>query len=211
MMLKLAPTRIALTLTWCLIALTNLVAIAPAFAQAVSGEALYKRRCAACHDNADGRTPPREALRNMTPSRIMRTLDFGAMMTVAYTLTRAEREAVAQFLGKPGAEPAPLPSAYCASRSARVSATTGAVWNGWSALPDNARFTPAPVAKLDAAQVPNLKVKWAFGFEGDISAFAQPTVIGGQVFVGSAGGVVHALRADTGCLQWTFQATGPIR
>jgi polyvinyl alcohol dehydrogenase (cytochrome) len=31
------------------------------------------------------------------------------------------------------------------------------------------------------------------------------------VFIGSAGGVVHALRAETGCLQWTFHANGPIR
>jgi polyvinyl alcohol dehydrogenase (cytochrome) len=194
------------------VALTGaLLSAAPGYAQAPAGEALYQRRCAACHDNADGRTPPREALRNMTPSRIMRTLDFGAMMTIAYTLTRAEREAVAQFLGKPGAEPVPPPAAYCSNRTARVSTTTGPVWNGWSARPDNARFAPADVAKLDAAQVPKLRLKWAFGFEGDISAFAQPTIIGGQVFVGSAGGVVHALRADTGCLQWTFQATGPIR
>ena len=59
--------------------------------------------------------------------------------------------------------------------------------------------------------MPRLTLKWAFGFEGDISAFGQPTIVGGQVFVGSAGGVVHALRADTGCLQWVFQATGPIR
>jgi hypothetical protein len=35
----------------------------------------------------------------MPSSRIMRTLDFGAMMTIAYQLNRAEREAVARFLG----------------------------------------------------------------------------------------------------------------
>jgi polyvinyl alcohol dehydrogenase (cytochrome) len=33
----------------------------------------------------------------------------------------------------------------------------------------------------------------------------------GQVFVGSAGGMIHALRAETGCLQWVFQASGPVR
>jgi polyvinyl alcohol dehydrogenase (cytochrome) len=43
------------------------------------------------------------------------------------------------------------------------------------------------------------------------TAFSQPTVIDGQVFVGSAGGVVHTLRAETGCLRWTFQANGPVR
>jgi polyvinyl alcohol dehydrogenase (cytochrome) len=44
-----------------------------------------------------------------------------------------------------------------------------------------------------------------------VTAFSQPTVIDGQVFVGSPGGVIHALRADTGCPQWTFQASGLVR
>jgi polyvinyl alcohol dehydrogenase (cytochrome) len=85
------------------------------------------------------------------------------------------------------------------------------IWNGWSPSRDNARFATVALAGLTPQQVPRLKLKWAFGFEGDTSAFAQPTVIGQQVFVGSAGGVVHALRADSGCLQWVFQANGPIR
>ena len=182
-----------------------------AAAQTPSGEALYKTRCAACHDNADGRTPPKESLQQMTPSRILRTLDFGAMMTIAYTLRRDEREAVANFLGKPGPDPMPRPAAYCADRSVALSDISTAAWNGWSPSRDNSRFVPAALAKMSAEQVPRLRLKWAFGFDGDISAFAQPTVIGNQIFVGSAGGVVHALRADSGCLQWTFQATGPIR
>jgi polyvinyl alcohol dehydrogenase (cytochrome) len=195
------------------LALAVVAVLAPSAvrAQTPSGEAVYKTRCAACHDNADGRTPPRATLQNMTPSRILRTLDFGAMMTIAYTLRRDEREAVATFLGKPGPESRPRPGAYCADRSVRLTDVSKASWNGWSPARDNSRFVPAPLAGLTADQVPRLKLKWAFGFEGDISAFAQPTVIGNQIFVGSAGGVVHALRADTGCLQWTFQANGPIR
>ena len=179
--------------------------------QGPSGEALYKTRCAACHDNADGRTPSRQTLQNMTPSRIMRTLDFGAMMTIAYTLNREEREAIARFLGQPGPEPRPRASAFCRDPSVTVGDLTKDAWNGWSPSRDNARFAPAALAKLTAEQVPRLRLKWAFGFEGDISAMAQPTVIGNQVFVGSAGGVLHALGADTGCLQWTFQANGPVR
>jgi polyvinyl alcohol dehydrogenase (cytochrome) len=184
---------------------------AVAFAQPPAGEAIYKTRCASCHDNADGRTPSRAVLQAMTPSRILRTLDFGAMMTIAYTLRRNEREAVATFLGKPGPEPRPQAAAYCADRTVRLGDVSSRSWNGWSPSRDNARFVPAPLAALTAAQVPKLRLKWAFGFEGDISAFGQPTVIGDQMFVGSASGVVHALRTDSGCLQWTFQANGPIR
>jgi polyvinyl alcohol dehydrogenase (cytochrome) len=187
------------------------VAIPIAAAAQPSGEAIYKSRCASCHDNADGRTPPVEALRNMTAARIMRTLDFGAMMTVAYTLKRDEREAVAGFLGKPGTEPGPRPEAFCTDRRVALTNVGAASWNGWSPARDNTRFAPAELARITAAQVPSLRLKWAFGFEGDISAFAQPTIVGNQIFVGSAGGMVHALRADSGCLQWVFQATGPIR
>ena len=147
----------------------------------------------------------------MPSSRILRTLDFGAMMTIAYQLNRVEREAVARFLGKPGGDPMPRPEAFCRDRSVSIDTSASPIWNGWSPSPTNSRFAPAALAKLTPDQVSKLKLKWAFGFEGDISAFSQPTVIGNQVFIGSAGGVVHALRADTGCLQWTFQAAGSIR
>src|SRR5262245_32476715 len=195
------------------LALLAIVTLATtAAAQGVSGEALYQRRCAACHDKpADGRTPSVATLQGMTTTRIMRTLDFGAMMTIAYQLRRDEREAVAGFLGRPTPEAAPPAAAFCTDRSVTVDTSTTPIWNGWSPSRDNARFAPAALAGLTAQQVPRLKLKWAFGFSGDTSAFAQPTVIGRQVFIGSAGGVVHALRADTGCLQWTFQANGPIR
>lgn len=193
-------------------ALVILSVALPAAVEAQSrGEALYTTRCATCHDNADGRTPSRQTLQAMTPSRILRALDFGAMVTIASTLTRDEREAVAHFLGKPGPEPRPRESAYCKDRTVTLGDVSKDAWNGWSPSRDNARFVAAPLAKLAAAGVPRLRLKWSFAFEGDVMAVAQPTVIGDQMFVGSAGGVVHALRADTGCLQWTFQADGPVR
>ena len=196
----------------CLLAGLLFLLPAAAHAQAPSGRALYERRCASCHERpADGRTPGRDTLQNMTSARILRTLDFGAMMTIAYTLRRDEREAVAGFLGKPGGDVTPRAEAFCRDRSVALNTSVSPIWNGWSPSPTNSRFVPAELAKLTARDVPRLKLKWAFGFEGDISAFAQPTVIGNQVFVGSAGGVMHALRADTGCLQWVFQAAGPIR
>ena len=181
----------------------------PAIAQS-SGADIYQRTCRACHENPDGRTPAVEALRAMTSSRILRTLDFGSMMTVAYPLRREEREAVAAFLGKAGPEPEPSPAAFCTDRRVSLDLTERA-WNGWSPTSNNTRFVPNTVSGIAASDVPTLRLKWAFGFAGDISAFAQPTVIGDHIFVGSAGGVVHALSAASGCLRWIFQAAGPIR
>ena len=80
----------------------------------------------------------------------MRALDFGAMMTVAYPMSRAERQAVAAYLGT--TQPAinfPA-SAYCSSRRATVSAAPTASWNGWSPAANNARYQGAVAAGLTA-------------------------------------------------------------
>src|ERR1700681_1039942 len=66
---------------------------------ATSGEAVYKQRCAACHEAPDSRAPNPEAMRKMSAARILHTIDFGVMMSVTYMLTRGEREAIATYLG----------------------------------------------------------------------------------------------------------------
>jgi polyvinyl alcohol dehydrogenase (cytochrome) len=178
---------------------------------APSGEAVYKQRCAGCHDQTNPRIPPRAALTQMPAARIMKTLDFGAMMTVAYPMARDEREAVASYLGTKAPLISLPASAYCADRSVKVSNASKFVWNGWSTGSNNARYQPADAAGLSIDQARGLKLKWAFGFDGDITSFSQPTVMDGQVFAGSAGGVIYALRAATGCVQWTYEANGPVR
>ncbi len=180
-------------------------------AAAPSGEAVYKQRCAGCHDQTNPRIPPRTALNQMPSERILRTLDFGAMMTVAYPMAREDRQAVAKYLGTTAPALSLPPGAYCPDRSVKVSNSPKFVWNGWSTGSNNARYVPAETAGLSIDRVRGLKLKWAFGFDGDITAFSQPTVIDGQVFVGSAGGVIYALRSESGCVQWTYQANGPVR
>jgi polyvinyl alcohol dehydrogenase (cytochrome) len=93
----------------------------------------------------------------------------------------------------------------------KLAAAAKSSWNGWSPGTANSRFQSADAAGLSLDQVRRLKLKWAFGFEGDVTAFAPATVIDGQVFVGSAAGLIHAMRAQTGCLQWVYQANGPVR
>ena len=81
----------------------------------------------------------------------------------------------------------------------------GPSWNGWGAGVKNTRFQPADQAGLTAAQVPNLKLKWAFGFPDTVSAYGQPTVAAGRVFVGAQNGTVYSLDARTGDLLWAHK------
>ena len=186
--------------------------LAPAVAAAqVSGEAIYQQRCAVCHDSGNSRVPARAELKKLSVSRILRVLDFGEMQNVASKLRQDEREAVASYLGVPGDSGEFPAKAYCADRSVTLTGHSKTEWNGWSSKPTNTRFQPGDAAGLTPSQVQRLKLKWAYGFDGDIIAFAQPTVLNGHLFVGSASGLVQALNAETGCVQWAFQAIGPVR
>jgi polyvinyl alcohol dehydrogenase (cytochrome) len=163
-----------------------------------SGPAVYAAHCASCHDQVAARIPTREALAQMSPARILRTLDFGLMMSIAYPLKRGEREAVAAFLGTGRDDTAPPATALCAPDTRIMASPSQASWTGWGPARDNARFQTAERAGLRAADVPRLELKWAYGFAGDIIAFAAPTVVDGTLFVGSASGAVQALDARTG-------------
>jgi polyvinyl alcohol dehydrogenase (cytochrome) len=183
----------------------------PFFAQSASpvdGADVYQKRCARCHDEGVSQAPSRQALQTMSAARILRTLDFGLMMAVAYPMKREERTAVANFLGTPAEDAPAAPKNPCAAGMQPLS-TPG--WAGWSPDPSNTRYQNAKQAGLDMAQVRHLKLKWAYGFAGDITSFAAPTILNGTLFIGSAGGVVQALDAKTGCVHWTFQANGPVR
>jgi polyvinyl alcohol dehydrogenase (cytochrome) len=184
-----------------------------ASAQAQSpGEAVYAQYCAACHEQVDARIPTRAALTQMSPARILRTLDFGLMMSIASPIKRAEREAVAKFLGTGADDTQPPESAFCKPADRKImSANVRESWSGWSPDFANARYQRPRSAGLTGADVGKLELRWAFGFVGDVAAFAAPTIVNGTLFVGSASGTVQALDAKTGCLYWTYQANGPVR
>jgi polyvinyl alcohol dehydrogenase (cytochrome) len=173
------------------------------------GEKVYRDRCATCHNSLESHAPLIGALRQMPAARILRAMDFGVMMGVTYALDRTEREAVAQYLGVPDEHRAPQAKAFCADRSVTIAKTEPQDWNGWSPDAANRRFQSSP--GITAAQVPSLRLKWVFGFEGDVNAFAPPTVLGRNLFVGSAGGAVYALDVESGCVRWFYQAQGPVR
>jgi polyvinyl alcohol dehydrogenase (cytochrome) len=195
----------------CLFAFAVIGAAWAAQPAAVTGEAVYAKYCAACHEQAGTRIPTRDALSKMSPSRIVRALDFGQMMSIAYPMRRDERDSVAAFLGK-GLDETALPaSAFCSGVQPAMIPAVAQSWGGWGPVQDNTRFQAPERAGLVVNDIGRLQLKWAFGFSGDVTAFAAPTIQGGNLYVGSAGGMVQALDARVGCVHWRYQANGPVR
>jgi polyvinyl alcohol dehydrogenase (cytochrome) len=84
-------------------------------------------------------------------------------------------------------------------------------WNGWGADLANSRFQSTKAAHLTAAQVPNLKLKWALGLAGAKQVYGEPVAVAGRVFVSDDTGAVYSLDAETGCTYWMYQAEAGVR
>jgi polyvinyl alcohol dehydrogenase (cytochrome) len=182
-----------------------------------NGIAVFQTQCVACHGNPNvERAPSPAAIRQMSPERIYEALTTGLMKTQAEKLSDQDKRGVAEFMsGRPlgssqqgDAKNMPNP---CRNNPALSNPSRGAAWNGWGADGSNSRFQSPQAAGLTAAQVPRLKLKWAFGFPSGVSANAQPTVASGRVFVGSDNGYVYSLDAATGCVYWSFENGSIVR
>lgn len=188
-----------------------------ALAQSTVGLRLFETKCASCHQSAQAqKAPDASRLRKMTPEAVFAALSK-APHTQIQGLSDDDKKTVAAHLGgrKIGvteiADAKKMPN-QCTSDPPMNDIAGGPAWNGWGADPTtNARFQPASAAGLSAAQVPNLKVKWAFGLPLAEEAHSQPTVVGGRVFVGSDAGTVYSVDAASGCVYWSFQAEGAMR
>ena len=187
---------------------------APVYAQ--DGGALFKTYCATCHEaGGNSQAPSREMLSRMAPEQILQALEKGAMKAQAAERSRAQRHVLAEYLsGKPlGSEPAIVPPpAFCGNTGRPFRASLeGPNWNGWGAGLANARFQPKDAAGMTARDVPNLKLKWAFGLPGASSGGTQPVVAGGRIYVGDAEGDLFALDATSGCVHWRIEVEAGIR
>jgi polyvinyl alcohol dehydrogenase (cytochrome) len=190
------------------------VVLAATTVLAQDGATVYKTHCAACHDSPTGRVPGSAALRTMSSAAILQSLNAGLMKTMAVGLSGEERTSVAAYLGsKTSPLAATLPaSAFCpAQRQQSATNLASARWIGWGSDAENTRFANSKVAGLTAADVPKLKLRWAFSLGDGVSIRSQAAVAGGHVYASNLTGQVFSLDSRTGCIQWTFDSSNPVR
>ena len=189
---------------------TNL--IQPSAAADRPASAIYAAVCAKCHEGGVPRAPHSVEFQMLGPRAILSALESGVMQTQGAALTASERRSVAEFLGGATLPTDEKPAGKrCDAAHSRFDVDDPAPLAGWGMTLENSRQASATAAKLDAADVSRLKLKWAFAFPGASRARSQPTVGAGALYVGSQDGTLYALDFDTGCIRWTFAASAEIR
>jgi polyvinyl alcohol dehydrogenase (cytochrome) len=205
----------------------NEQAVAPAtdVASTDHGKRLYESKCATCHDNPVDRTPHRDIIAKNPPTFILAAMRTGVMQPMAAGLREDDMKAIALYLSPvsgsrgaagdpdanaiwgPSSAEMPLDGPKCQGPVPPVDLASANRWVGWSPRLDNARYQTNP--GLAAADVPKLKVKWAFKYPG--SKNGQATIVGERLIVTSMSGAVYALNAKTGCVYWRHSAEAATR
>ncbi|HEX5419888.1 MAG TPA: PQQ-binding-like beta-propeller repeat protein, partial [Gammaproteobacteria bacterium] len=190
-----------------------LVVATSARAQAPAGQAVFEQHCAACHAHpTDEKIPPLDVLATYSPNAVVAALTDGFMKIQGQGLTPGERKAVAEYLTGRAVKTIStgFDQGLCGRAPSPPSLRPGQFWNGWGPDVTNTRFQ-SDTGGLTRANVPKLELEWAFGIPGATQSRAQPAVVGGRLFMGSASGAVYALDAASGCTYWIFKAQAGVR
>jgi polyvinyl alcohol dehydrogenase (cytochrome) len=203
------------------LALAGVAAVAAHAQQgsAPDGQAVYDARCKGCHEGGNPRAPSHADLSQRAPGDIVAALTTGIMAPMAQGMSDADKQAVAAYLTSASATASAAPAGGRGGRTPgvempQVEVKNGVVgtdpmcasnppikpgpsdWTNMGVNPNNDRFQRHP--GLSAADVPKLKVKWAFSMTGG----GQPAVVGDWMWVTNRSGKFYALDTRTGCVHW---------
>jgi polyvinyl alcohol dehydrogenase (cytochrome) len=177
----------------------------------------FQIACLGCHGNPDvPRAPAPSVFREMSPEAVYTALTTGTMASIGRQIPDEMKRLIAESAtGRPmgtatSGDASGMPN-RCAGNPALEDPTAGAGWNGWGADIANTRYQAGPAAGLTPDHVPRLTLRWAFGFPNGLSAWGQPTIASGRIFVGADTGHVYSLDGATGCVYWSFRAKAGIR
>jgi polyvinyl alcohol dehydrogenase (cytochrome) len=146
----------------------------------------------------------------------LRGSDEGAMKSQASGLSTQEVIALSStshlLVIRPQSQPLKGPAQGTLPVNGIFDGNPGAIgWGGCSPSVTNSRYQDAMAAGLGAADVPRLKLKWAFNLGVVTMARGQPAVAGNRVFAGTLAGDLYAIDAPSGCVHWAFKATAGMR
>jgi len=184
------------------------------------GQAVYRLRCAMCHDNPEqSRSPAKATLAAMSYQTLSFALTQGKMQAQAAGLSEEERGQLINYLtGRSSATVETWSQAMaCTGARAKVDlkAAPSVATYGFDAR--QTRTLTAKQTGLTKAKLAKLDLAWAIAFPDTTMIRAQGAVVGNTVFLPVAeAAAMYAL--DVGdpakpCVKWVYKAPGgaPLR
>jgi polyvinyl alcohol dehydrogenase (cytochrome) len=196
----------------CLVGCVALLFLSAGPLSAEDGSSLYKQLCSSCHDSAFNRAPDRQALRTMSPERVLAALESGVMLSMASNRTGVERRALAEFVTDKsfGQAPStkPSPQTMCrATEGGFADPLAGPRWNGWGRV-----FVGTQNGTVYSLNAATGCVHWFF----QAAAAVRAAISIGRIetnsgpryaaFIGDRAANIYSVDAATGELLWKTRA-----
>ena len=164
----------------------------------------YRQWCAGCHDQPpDAKTPPVDAIRRMSRTRIRHALVDGPMAQYVGFMDRRQVAALAAHLARDQASLMPE-TAFCPGAP-----STTARLDRWGFDASNRRWQQRTA--LRASNVGRLRLAWTFAAPNVATMRSQPAASADTVFLPTEDGELFALDRRTGCIRWRYRAERPLR
>ena len=125
-------------------------------------------------------------------------------------LTPEQRIHLAEYLTSRRYTAEALPeAAFCGGPAWTGPDPADASWMGFAGNLAGTGFQSLERTGLDASDVPNLELRWAFAFPDGTNMRTSPAVAGDVAVVAGPFGEVAALDLATGCVRWSYEAYAP--
>ena len=165
---SLHPSTCAVIWSFALLALSGCSRKSAPPPVAVNAAAVFAKKCGSCHaEGNDLRAPEPQALRNMSRAAILTALQSGRMRWEGKNLNKAEKSAVAEFLGKSDLAVVVSLTGVCARDLDPP--PDPPVWSGWGVTPGNTRFQTVSSAGLDREHVQTAIGRMPQPAEGEVT------------------------------------------
>lgn len=177
--------------------------------QLAKAQTNFSTKCAMCHYGKGAATAPSVTHMNaMSPRSIVAALETGKMQIQGSSLSKEEKIGIAEMLTAKKYSEGTAPTNMCDASELQLSDIK---YSGWAGNVEGTGYITSEVAQLSLEEVPKLKLKWAFGFDGGTISRSKPAVIDNSIVFGSQFGEIYCLNMQTGCVQWIFRADSNVR
>lgn len=182
------------------------------------GAAIYRMRCAACHENPEEtKAPSRTTLSAMSYQVLSFSLTQGKMQAQAAGLSEEQRGQLINYLTGRSAETRDTWSAAMACKTPTVDLKPTAAVATFGFDARQTRTLSARQAGLTKASLGRLELAWSIAFPDTTMMRAQPVVVGKTVFlpVAEASAMYAFDVSDPArpCVKWVYRTPGgaPLR
>lgn len=182
------------------------------------GEAVYKAKCAACHDNPElTKAPAPAVLARLTPGHITNALMTGIMIPQAVGLSSKDVSDVSNYLGKGGGQDDSWTTAMkCTGARATPKLDAAPTVATFGFNTSNTRTLDPAKVGLAGKDLTKLELAWVVAFPNAITMRSQAAVVGNTMFVpvGESNNRLFAFDISDNakpCIQWIHEGNQTLR